>query len=935
VTINSWNVNAGGDWATVANWSLARLPDSGDAVLISTADVQSVTHNSGSDIIDRLVVGQDFFSLGGGSLNILTTATFADGYTQTGGTLTVGVIAITGAAKLLGGGSEGAASFTVTGTTTLSNYTFGGASLFTVNTTANETGQVALGDSTDVGAAIKTVAGGVYSIAGDFGITGGASSASFTNAGTLQKTSGSGTSAIGVSVTSTGTIAAASGDLQFNGPTNTITGTLSGAGEISFGAGVTALGATSITAATLGIGNAATVNLQDDLTYSGTFLDESDGTSTLNLGARNLELAGASATITGDFGSADVTGSGVLTNRSVMTLSAVDFGGTVQVSNDKTIDQTGQVTVGDGSGNAPSITNVSGAVYDFTDDAALGEDNTTATFLNEGTLEKSGGVAGQNSAISVAVTNSGTIDAAVGALNFEGAVANTGKIIGAGTVEVTGVGSLTLNAGSALSVANFDLLDTADLTLGTSLTYAGVFDDTSDGSDEINLGANTLTLTGATNTLQGDFGVTDITGSGILENAREFTLGGAVVDGTATIDNVGDIIQNGTVQIGGSGGEVASIVNAAGHFYVVAGAFTLDNGAATASDFNNSGSVEVEAGTGTATFATTFNNLTGGVLEVATGALDSTATLINDATISGTQLILGEAGQTTLNAGSVLSVRQIDINDTAVLTLGTSLTYAGDFIDASNGNDEINLGAATLTLSGQSEFDSSFGSDVVTGTGAMDLTHASLLEGQALLIGGTATLNIENTLTVSGALQIGDTSANAAKAVITAAGIYDLVADVGIARGSSAASTLTNSGLFEKTAGTGTSEVSVDFVNDGTITVTSGTLEFLKGTLTNNGTINGTISFDSSGDELITAETAAVGTAVVKKNAVSESAVTEATNKAPAPSSAAALSLMVQAAAAFGVDQGTMALPDFGAGALQGTSLGLLGANQAGARHLN
>jgi len=92
----------------------------------------------------------------------------------------VGAISITGPAKLLGGGSEGAAAFTVTGTTTLSNYTFGGASSFTVNTTANETGQVTLGDSTDVDAAIKTVAGGVYNIAGDFGIGDGASSAAFT-----------------------------------------------------------------------------------------------------------------------------------------------------------------------------------------------------------------------------------------------------------------------------------------------------------------------------------------------------------------------------------------------------------------------------------------------------------------------------------------------------------------------------------------------------------------------------------------------------------------------------------------------------------------------------------------------------------------------------------------------------------------------------------
>lgn len=938
VTTVSWNVNAGGDWETASNWSSGALPNSSDGVVISTADVQNITHNSGSDIIDKLEVGQDFFTLGGGSLDILTEATFADGYTQTGGTLTVGVIGITGNAKLLGGESEGATSFTVTGTTTLSNYTFGGASLFTVKTTANETGQVAIGDSTDVDAAIKTLAGGAYNIAGDFGISDGANSAAFTNAGTLQKTSGSGTSAINVSVTSTGTIAAASGDLQFNGPTNTIDGTLSGAGEISFGAGVTALGATSITAATLGISGAATVNLKGNVSYAGTLIDETDGTTTLNIGAATLTLTGPSETFVGDFGSADVTGSGALNNKSVMTLSAVDFGGTLKVSNSSTIDQTGQVTLGDGSGNTPSLTNLSGAVYDFTDDAALGEDDTTATLLNQGTLEKSGGTAGQSSAISVAVTNSGTIDAAVGALNFEAAVTNTGKIIGAGTVEVTGVGALTLNAGSAMSVANFDLFNTASLTLGASLTYAGVFDDDSNGSDEINLGANTLTLSNVSDTLQGNFGVTDITGSGILENTREFSLSGAVVDGTVEIDNLGDITQTGTVQIGGGGGQVASIVNAAGHFFEVAGAFTIDNGAATASHFDNSGTVLVEAGTGTATFTTTFNNLTGGVLEVETGALDSNGILTNAATIDGLQLILGQGGQTTFNAGSVLTVRQLDMNGNALVTLGTSLTYAGDFVDAGT-NDEINLGTSTLTLSGQSEFDSSFGNDLVTGTGALDLTHASLLENGALEIGGTATLNIESTLTASSAVQIGDSSANAAAATITTKGIYDLVANVGVGAGASDASTLTNDGLFEKTAGTGVSVVSVDFVNNGTITVTSGTLEFLKGTLTNNGTINGVVSFDSSGDELITAEPAAGA-----EETLSKAAVVATDSRAPAagslpaarPTIQTAAALMVQAAATFGVDAGMMSVRDFGTtGVLQGTSVELLGASQAGERRLH
>jgi fibronectin-binding autotransporter adhesin len=940
-TAVSWIVNAGGDWSTAANWTGDALPNSSDVVTISTANVQSITHNSNTtEVIDKLTVGQDFFSLGGGGLDISTTASFADGYTQTAGTLTVGTsaapgaisitgdytqsggtlnagaVSISGLGNLFGGASEGATTFTVTGTTTLANYTLGGGSVLKVTAAANETGQVILGDATGVNATIRTAATGVYSISGDGGITDGASSALFSNAGTLEKSAGSGTSVVAVSVISAGTISAVSGDLQFSGPTNSISGTLSGAGQISFGGGVTTLGAVSITAGTLGIYGTATVKLTAGVTYDGVFVDQSDGTSTLSLGVRSLTLGGATAAFLGVSGSANITGSGTLTNKSVMTLSNVDIGGSVNVSNTTTIDQIGTVTVGDGLGGAPSITNVSTGTYDFTDDAALGEDNATVTFLNQGLFEKTGGAAGQDSLISLAVTNSGTINAQVGALAFVNSVVNTGTIGGAGAVIVTGAGALALNAGSVLSVANFELSDTASLTLGASLSYAGVFDDSSVGTDEINLAGNTLTLSGAGNTMQGVSGVTDLAGTGKLANTGTLSLGSAVIDGSTQIDNTGTINEAQNITIGGGGGQVASIVNAKGAHFNVSGALEISNGAATASHFDNSGTVVVSGGTGIATFATTFNNLTGGVINVSTGTLQNVGVLINSGTISGTHLVLGGSGQTNLNAGTVLSVSEVDLNGAAVLNLGATLNYAGDFVDASNGNNTLNLGTSTLTLSGQTEFDPNSGDDIITGSGSLRLIHATNLEGGAVVVGGTANLAIGAAVTVAGTLQVGDGSANAARVSIASTGTYDLVADnIDVTRGASAASTLVNAGLFEKTAGTGTSDVSVDFVNNGTITVTSGTLEFVKGTLTNNGTINGTVSFDSNGDELITAKAAA-------------KAATPAPKMRPMGASPASVHLLAQAVAAFGADQGLAALSGHGAMAQNDALTGLVSARR-------
>ena len=904
-TANNWKVNADGDWSTAADWSLGFVPTSADTVTISTSTVHTITHNSGSDVIDKLTVGNDFFSLGGGSLDILTTASFADGYTQTGGTLQVGAISITGPAELLGGASEGAATFSVTGVATLSNYTLGGASVLTVTSTANETGQITLGDATGVNARIRTATAGVYSIAGDFGIAQGASSASFTNFGTLRKISGSGTSIVAVSVASTGTLSATSGDLQFDGPTNTVSGTLSGGGEISFAGGVTTFGTVTLNVGTLGVYGSATVNLGSNLTFSHAFNDSSNGNTDLNLGAHTFTLSGPSAAFVGGNGVADITGSGTLSNSSVTNLSNVIFGGTVKLSNAKTIDQSNLVTLGDGSGAAPSITNLAAGTYNITDDSNLAVNNTTATFTNQGLLEKTGGVAGQRSVISLALTNTGTIGAQAGALAFNGSLVNTGTISGAGSVQVIDAGAMTLNAGTVLSVANFGLFDTASLTLGASLTYAGAFNDSSNGANQLNLGANTLTLSGARNTIAGSNGTADIAGAGKVVNAGTSTLslGAAVIDGTAQISNFGVINQSNSITIGGAGGQIAGIFNQKGAHFNITGDFLIQNGAATASHFNNSGAVTVQAGTGSATLATTFTNQVGGTINVATGALQNNGILTNAGTISGAGLVLAGSSQTTLSAGSSLTVAEVDLLGSALLTVGASMTYAGHFLDASNGFNQINLGTSTLTLTGITDFEPANGADVITGTGALKLMHATTFGGATVEVGGAANLDINSKVTATGTLQVGDASPNTAQAVIATTGTYDLLSDSGVGRGASAASTLTNNGLFEKTAGTGTSVVSVDFVNNGTITVTSGKLEFLAGMLSGSGSVNGIISFDMNGNEFITAP----APSAIKASAVHASPGT--TGASPAR----AAGLLAQAAAAFGADGGSAARWDLGA----------------------
>ena len=896
-TADNWNVDADGDWSNAANWSTGKLPTSNNTVTISTADVHTITHDSGSDVIDKLTVGQDFFQLNGGSLQILTTASFADGYTQNGGVLTTGAVSVTGPLALAGGSSEGSTAFTINGVTTLDNYTLGGSSVLNVASTADQTGAITLGDATGVNAEVSNASGATYDIAGDFGIAQGAASASFVNAGTLEKGSGSGTSSVNVSVTSTGTITAASGTLQLSGPTNTIGGTLSGAGQIAFGGGVTKLNKATVNVAGLGLYNNGTLNLGASLTLNSVLTDSAySGTTTLNIGAYTLALRAASGDIYSNYGSAVVTGSGAVNNYNVLTLSngnsGVVFGGSIKFNNYKTVDQAGSVTFGDGGGGAPTLTNEKIGVYDFTDDSSLGQNGATVAFSNLGRLEKTG--TGGVSSISLAVTSTGTISAQSGALQFTNSLVDTGAISGSGTVQITGGGVATLSTGATLSVGALNINNNATLNVNTAISYAGVFTDSSNGNDDLNLGAN-LTLTGTSNTIAGYYGAADISGTGVLANqgTLSFSSGNAavVVDGTTEVDNTGTINQASTVTIGGGGGQTASVVNAAGATWNVTGADTINNGAAAASHFDNAGTFNVNGGTGAANLFTTFNNQSGGVIDITGGVLQNNSILNNSGTISGTQFVASSNSYTYLNAGTSLTAQQFDISgNNANLVLGANVTFAGQFVDASDGATGIALGGHTLLLRGASSFSASYGNDNVTGSGILRVAHAGTIsEGNSnIVFGGTTEFEVSALETVTGQVQIGDSGSNAATMVIDAIGKYDFTADVGISRGQAANSLITNNGLFEKTAGTGTSIVSVDFVNNGTITVTSGTLEFTAGTLSGAGKINGTETTDNNGDILITA--ASGGDAVPRAVA----------RPSPAASHAGTTSaLLVQAMAAF------------------------------------
>jgi hypothetical protein len=85
--------------------------------------------------------------------------------------------------------------------------------------------------------------------------------------------------------------------------------------------------------------------------------------------------------------------------------------------------------------------------------------------------------------------------------------------------------------------------------------------------------------------------------------------------------------------------------------------------------------------------------------------------------------------------------------------------------------------------------------------------------------------------------------------MIASTGIWDILGDSGIGLGSSPSSLISNSGLFEKTDGSGTSAIAPQLLNKGNVLVSSGTLD-LEGAVSGNGadTISGgsTLEFGST-----------------------------------------------------------------------------------------
>ena len=554
--------------------------------------------------------------------------------------------------------------------------------------------------------------------------------------------------------------------------------------SVTINTSVSAAGVTTASGSSMELASGGNLSLGSDTTsIAGTFT--LDG-GTLTLGAGTNSISGATTWSSGTIN----TNSGTLTNASagVMTLSntsgtpvTLEGGGSLLNYGTMELTSAGGLQLENGS---TLLNNEAGATFSFQADASVTAVSGSSPFDNEGTIQKTAGTG------TSAFENNG------GSLVFS----NSAKItVQKGTIQIaTPSGTST---GGTFAVSSGAILD---LTGGQTVNYQGTYTGSGAGTVEVADGTLAITSSDATfnfpaGLFQWTGGAISIPGSSTLTNvsAGVLTLSNTSVD---TLEGGGSLLNYGTMELTSAGG--LQLENGSTLLNNEAGAtFSFQADASVtavsgSSPFDNEGTIQKTAGTGTSAFennggSLAFNNSAN--ITVQTGEIEI-------ATPSGT------------STGGTFAVSSSAILD---LTGGTTVNYEGTY--TATGAGHVVVSGGTLQLDAATTFDFPTGvfqwsggyidtnSQTLTNTGDIVLDNASadVLEGgSSLLNQGTMEMTISG-----GTLELDNTSTVLDN---QATGTFSFEADASVAA-VSGTSPFDNEGTIQKTAGTGTSA----FENDG------------------------------------------------------------------------------------------------------------------------
>ena len=600
--------------------------------------------------------------------------------------------------------------------------------------------------------------------------------------------------------------------------------TLSGAGPFALGTGVT------IASGTFSAANAVNIDV-------------------LALGGGELSGSGV-VTVSGltTWSGGTMTGMGTTQANGGLTLS----GTTKTFTGGRTLNNAGAATWSAGDFNAGGgaiFNNTASGTFDAQFDGAFSQNQggVQTQFNNAGTFTKSGGAG--STAFVVAFNNSNTVNVNSGTLNLASGGASTGDwaiaatgelrlpagpaylldggtdITGAGLVHILGG---TVNAGDAAA----DVVNVARVRLTSGLLQgAGALNASQsfqwDAGAMAGSGTTTL-LPAATATISGGgdkfLGRTLVNQGTINHSGANFIFGLNSSPATAIIDNssVFNSTGGGFIIRNGQSTSTAHAINNSGTFNRLGADATQIIGI----PFNNSGSVDVQAGTlhlmGGGNHTGSFD-VAGATLrlEGASTTFSAASSIAGGGTVEfvgGTTTVDGTLAASTLRVSS--GIVNLNTNTTAAnlefVSTGGTLQGAG----AINVTSNLNWAAGTMTGAGITTVLS--GATVSNGGGGDKFLGRTLVN--------------QGTFNHTGPNFVFGVFASPATGVINNSGVFNATAGVPLSRGQSQSTShaFNNSGAFNL-SGAGTTEITgIEFTNSGTVNVLAGTLH-LAGGFTNFG----------------------------------------------------------------------------------------------------
>lgn len=400
--------------------------------------------------------------------------------------------------------------------------------------------------------------------------------------------------AVSTSITSlsgSGTVILGNKTLILTNADDSFSGVISGAGNLSISGGTETLtgantytGATTITGGILALSGAGSLAATSTIQDSGVFdisaasggiaVGSLSGSGTVNLGANSLTLGLSSTSFSGTITGAGALiiggGTQILAGSNNYTGGTIISAGTLQLGNGVAsgsilgdvvdngtfvFDRSGSQAFAGAISGSGAVSQIGGGTTILTGTNTY----TGGTIVSVGTLQIGNG--GTSGSITGDVVDNATLAFnRADAVSFGGTISGTGGVTqaGSGVLTLTGVnsytGTTTINTsttlvlGSSASIAASNVVDNGSFDVSASTTPRIT---SLAGNGLVNLGAQTLQLTGASGTFSGTItgsgGLTISGGTQTLTGTNTYTgltrLNGGTLAGTGTVSNVS--VENG------------------------------------------------------------------------------------------------------------------------------------------------------------------------------------------------------------------------------------------------------------------------------------------------------------------------------------------------------------------------------------------------------